>query len=1515
MTHATEREANTGRSRLGWMLRPYAGRLAVAVVLLFGLTGVNITVPQLIGLVFTELESGTITWALLMGVLTVMLLLFVVRNLLYFYSKYSAVRVGEDVSFELRNRLFERLQQMNLQYYRQNKPGNLSSRVMNDSFTIQTFIQDELPKLAQAVLLFVGIVAAMYATNWQLALAATVILPLHLGAFYYFKGPIKSASRHAQEHMAEATGNLIEKFLGMEVVKGFTAEGRESEAFESAIDASRRSQLKSKKYHVMQKVAADLLIGLGLIGLIGFGAYQVMRGHMEAGYLITFFLYVKEVNPTIVEMMSGFAKLTKATASVDRVNDVLQTPGIESRMSGDRKPAIQGRLVFQNVCFRYPDHPLTLRNISFTVEPGEVCAIVGHSGAGKSTLVNLVPRFHDPESGRLYVDGIDAREFDLRHLRRAIGIAFQECFLFNSTILENLRYARPRATQAQIVEACQRTGANDFIARLPQGYDTLVGEAGVTLSRGQKQLINLTRAMLKNPRILILDEATASIDEAREKQTVQAILEFMHGKTTLMITHRPELLRHADKVLELAEGEVIYFGPPQESPSMIESSSNLSRLPYGDFPQRLDRPEDTDVDDDRPDARPSGSGVWRGIKALALSALVGLGALHGAAAPLAWAQQDQAQEQEQQQQAQQPEENQVQAEAAAQDAEPAAEAAEVAEEGSGSGQFLSMAGLTDLESQELLEIVIARLRAQMGYQTASSELSARLPDAPSQMRQVTALSRRVGEAHHLLQLGYKDYVSQPTHFWLYGQSIVDGRIAPNPEMEQVEALVKMAQDAQADREQGLTTHDLEARRVRLSYVDVGRAMGVLKSFGYQAIEYKSDGNGAGKDEIITPLDVLDPTDLPVVIALPGSKAVDLVGPAQATGRNTPFGLTMSPSVASELPDMTSSGREMELLVLYDPADPATYSRVVERIRNHIDLPAQQVLIEAMVLEVSETGLDKLGVDWNLSTPFNGSNTDNITDLRFGRLPNFSSSNDEQATLGIGIDDVFGHWRVRVEALVREGEAEILSRPSVLTLDNRQASLRVGEEIPIAKTVDVGNGGDAVKLDFAYIPVGILLNLRPRIADLAQEVSMQIDGVVSAQVPGEDLVVRDEEGDELGRAPRISTRRVQTYARVSNNTPFIIGGLISRDDTVQVDKVPLLGDIPLLGYLFRSTQTEKVKREVIIVLTPYVLPENQLAGRNIPKDDDAFDSFDNELFRDAYRIRDEDVFDLTFLTRNPQVRRMQRLADEVVQRNQDLAREYPFNRFANRHIPGEHILVYRQMYEVINRNEIDQQLQDGQIIFFEPDAASESGFSVGFLEPTIEAMAKKHWREAHPDVPARRMPEDPFEMLQQANKAVAISYTRRRQVVHDGGVLDQPVATIKVVDCADGQAWSRLLWEMNQPRENGRPHHTILIREADNLTRLKRALVLKRTVELNATRGSLTLNNFTIGRQLLMPEVEPDKMYLIDTDTARYFFMTEQYYPALQKQLQQDIEAMQEKLQQPEYSRYLRNIGAPRNEED
>jgi general secretion pathway protein D len=379
----------------------------------------------------------------------------------------------------------------------------------------------------------------------------------------------------------------------------------------------------------------------------------------------------------------------------------------------------------------------------------------------------------------------------------------------------------------------------------------------------------------------------------------------------------------------------------------------------------------------------------------------------------------------------------------------------------------------------------------------------------------------------------------------------------------------------------------------------------------------------------------------------------------------------------------------------------------------------------------------------------------------------------------------------------------------------------------------------------------------------------VDTIVSAVVPGADLEMRSTEGQLLASAPTVSTRRVQTYSRIRNNTPFIIGGLVSREHTTARDKIPLLGDLPLLGALFRAERTDTLKREVIIVLTPYVLPEDHIIQRSLPKDEDAFDSFGHELFRDSYRIRGEDVFDLGFLYENERLTTYRDLAREAIGRNFRLAEQEPFRSFVGHSIPGEDILVTRMIYEVVKRLDIAEEIAVRRVIFFEGQQVG--GYDVRFIERTLAQLGGGL--------------EYSSFFRSQSGKALAMTYHYDRTSMDAERLASEPVPELSVIDCPDRETWGRLLWELNQPAEDGRQRYTILIQEEGDLTRLRRALALKRIVTLNGGDEQLLLRNFSVGKVLLMPALKEGQVHVIDADVARYFFHTEHYYAATIKEIE------------------------------
>jgi len=476
-------------------------------------------------------------------------------------------------------------------------------------------------------------------------------------------------------------------------------------------------------------------------------------------------------------------------------------------------------------------------------------------------------------------------------------------------------------------------------------------------------------------------------------------------------------------------------------------------------------------------------------------------------------------------------------------------------------------------------------------------------------------------------------------------------------------------------------------------------------------------------------------------------------------------------------------------------------------------------------------------------------------------------------------DVHWDWNLAIRALVREGKAEILSRPSILTLDNRQCTIRVGQDIPIASSLEgMTSYTNRVSFSFEYLPTGILLNIRPRINEDGTEVTILVDTMVSATVPGADLEMRAPDNVVLASAPTISTRRVQTYSRIPNNTPLIIGGLVSSETISTKDKIPVLGDLPLVGIAFRGTSEKKAKREVIIVLTPHVLPERREVRRSFPKDEDNFDSFGNELYRDSYRIRSEDVFDLTFLLENRRIVSYRRMARQAAARNFRLGEVEPFRSFVQDRIPGESILVTRMIYEVIKRLDIAAPIQPSKIIYFESQEVG--GYNVHFLDERIKDGGKAGVKDF-------------------GDQALAMTYTYDRESLEQGRLGSEPIPDIRLVDCPDRDAWGALLWELNQPTPEGQHRHTILIQNESDLLRLRRALALKRIVVLNGGDEHLRLRNFSVGKTLLMPELKDEQIHVIDADTARFFFHTEHYYAAALAEIEKRLNELDEMLKRPD----------------
>ncbi|MCK6499498.1 MAG: hypothetical protein L6Q38_08480, partial [Nitrospira sp.] len=476
----------------------------------------------------------------------------------------------------------------------------------------------------------------------------------------------------------------------------------------------------------------------------------------------------------------------------------------------------------------------------------------------------------------------------------------------------------------------------------------------------------------------------------------------------------------------------------------------------------------------------------------------------------------------------------------------------------GSARLLSLPKLSDTELRELFSGIRLRLAVDFGFEEVAETQVAGLPGPPEGARRVAVFRHRDfgGGRERILRCGVVPFLSRPSQFWIEGITRQGGGSdwLVEPELGSLAGAVESVMAVSAQPKPDLARDDLEYRLVQISYIDIEGAMEGLKGFGVEVVD------NLAKVQMPIPF-----AKLPIVARMPSPDPAEmaLLG-ADAQKGGVAFDLSMTPSMATTLPPDPNLARASQMLVYFHPAHPEQFTRVRRLLDEFIDRPAQQIFIEGLVLEISEAGLKELGVDWQ----YKNGGLEVTAGNFFPGLPIASG------TSGFSFDslkDMEEQLVVKLRALIEEEKAEILSRPSVLTLNNRQATIRVGQEIPIATSSEAGIVKEAnrISFNFKYLPTGISLNIRPRITEDGNEVSMLVDTVVSAPIPGADLELRSSSGEVLASAPTVATRRVQTYTRIGNNTPFIIGGLVNKELTTVKRKVPLLGDIPYLGTLFRS----------------------------------------------------------------------------------------------------------------------------------------------------------------------------------------------------------------------------------------------------------------------------------------------------------------------------------------------------------
>ncbi|HEY8531679.1 MAG TPA: ABC transporter ATP-binding protein, partial [Limnochorda sp.] len=505
--------------RLLALIRPHLRAAVAGLLCMFVVSGTELVLPLIFGKgIVNEVLSPTSSMTRVTQFVLLIIGLMLVRGLFRYGRSYLLGYTAQRLVADLRSRVHEKLQALSLDFHQRHRTGELVSRITFDTNQIQQGIAHGVADLIAQLVTLAGVGVMLMYLNYRMAAVSLVVLVIAGGAIHGFGRRIRQASRRVQERMADIAGTLQEMLGGIRVVKAFTLQRRLQKRFDEENEAGFQAQMKSVQLEATITPVVELLTAMGVAAILWVGGWEILHHHMDAGEFMSFVGYLALVLGPVGGLSRTWTQLQQAGAAAQRIFELLDEPEqVAEPPQPRRMPRCQGRVTFENVWFAYEPGQWVLKGIDLDVAPGERVALVGPSGAGKSTLVNLIPRFYDVNRGAVRVDGIDVRELALEDLRKAIGLVPQETVLFGVSIRENLAYGRPDATFEEIQEAARAANAHEFIIRLPEGYDTRVGERGATLSGGQRQRIAIARALLRDPRVLLLDEATSSLDAASER--------------------------------------------------------------------------------------------------------------------------------------------------------------------------------------------------------------------------------------------------------------------------------------------------------------------------------------------------------------------------------------------------------------------------------------------------------------------------------------------------------------------------------------------------------------------------------------------------------------------------------------------------------------------------------------------------------------------------------------------------------------------------------------------------------------------------------------------------------------------------------------------------------------------------------------------------------------------------------------------------------------------------------------
>ena len=510
-------------------------------------------------------------------------LIAIVGALSSYLNTVLTARVGQWVMHDLRRTLYHHIHRLSLAEHDSTRTGDLIGRVTSDIDSVQDFVTSALLGIVANALTLAGIVAVMFYLNWRFTLISLSIAPVLFLVVFMFTRRIKKASRDVRKQESELVSIVEEVFSSIRVVKAFAREDYEEQRFEQQSLANVETALTARRLKMKLSPVVDILVAAGTCLMLAYGARLVMAGTLSAGSLVVFLLYLGKMYKPMRDLSKMTDTVSKASIGFERIREVLETEGgVRNTRHARRAGTFTGQIAFDAVSFGYDPAALILNDVSLTIEPGQVAAFVGPTGSGKTTIINLLARFYDPLSGAIRIDGTDIREYTLRSLRDQISFVLQDTLLFRAPIWQNIAYGRPEASREEIIAAAELANAAEFIDKMPEGYDTLVGERGVTLSGGQRQRIAIARAIIRHSPILILDEPTSGLDAQSERLVFEALERVMKDKTTIVIAHHLATILKADAIFVVKDTHIVERGTHDQLLAAGGVYAELYHIQYGE---------------------------------------------------------------------------------------------------------------------------------------------------------------------------------------------------------------------------------------------------------------------------------------------------------------------------------------------------------------------------------------------------------------------------------------------------------------------------------------------------------------------------------------------------------------------------------------------------------------------------------------------------------------------------------------------------------------------------------------------------------------------------------------------------------------------------------------------------------------------------------------------------------------------------------------------------------------------